>query len=196
MGNTKKRMDKMDLKKTTIKMHFQIRKLKFVIISLFVLVLFFGCNKNENELTYIPGEILFTPENNVPFTTIYDLVDSLDLKIKELKNRNYTFNGTTDSLLALKSELDTKDYLSSNGRTFSFITNDSTAEINLTFYDVDDSDFNDWINTQSVYNLTENFNLNIWQWSILYVPVGTEQDWVDKIILFDIIESASLNYQK
>jgi hypothetical protein len=189
-------MDKMDLKKTTIKMHFQIRKLKFVIISLFVLVLFFGCNKNENELTYIPGEILFTPENNVPFTTIYDLVDSLDLKIKELKNRNYTFNGTIDSLLALKSELDTKDYLSSDGRTFSFITNDSTADINLTFFDVDDSDFNDWINTQSMYNLTENFNLSILQWSILYVPVGTEQDWVDKIISFDIIESASLNYQK
>jgi len=170
-----------------------IKMTKYILASLFVMVMLFGCKKNDNELAFIPGEILFTPEYNATFVSIFHLIDSLDLKIRELKNRNYTFIGANDSILALMSALESKDYLTSSGKTFSFIINDSIVEMNLTFYDVDDSDFNDWISTQSLYHLTEEFKVCIQKWSILDVPTGTEQDWVARIVSYDIIESASLH---
>ncbi|NOZ46672.1 MAG: hypothetical protein GXO79_07795 [Chlorobi bacterium] len=170
--------------------------LKFILIPLSVIILLFGCKKKEpaDELTYVPGEILITPCDSVSFIIIYNLVDSLDLNIKELNNCRYTYIGSSDSILVLKSHLDTKDYITSNGRTFSFIVSDTIAEINLTFFEINDSDVNDWINTQSTFNLTENFNLTIHRWSVLKVPKGSEQDWVDQIATYDIIESASLNH--
>jgi hypothetical protein len=167
----------------------------FILLSLAFLIQFSGCKKDDPDaaIDYVQGEILFKSVSSASFEEIYDLVDSLGLGIKELNNRQYLFNGDTDSITVLSSIIDTKDYVAPGGITFANITSDSTATINVVFLNVDGSDYSDWNQVKTMFNLTENFVIGIQEWDVLAVPVGSEQLWVDQIVSYDIITSARLN---
>lgn len=154
-----------------------------------------SCKKNDIEkLEYVPGEILFSPFDFISFQRTYRLIDSLSLTIKDLYNYRYDLITTEDSVELIKTILSSKDYLTRQGNTYSVTYFDFLIKITVNFFDLDNNDANDWFNTVESINLSENLTDSSNKWGVLKVPDGNEQFWVDELMQYEIIQSASLNH--
>ena len=166
-----------------------------LIALLFLTVFIMSCEKNDIEkLEYVPGEILFSPYDFISFQRTYRLIDSLNLTIKDLYNYRYDLITTEDSVELIKTILSSKDYLTRQGNTYSVTYIDFIIKTIINFFDLDNNDANDWFDTVESINLTENLTESSNKWGLLKVPEGNEQFWVDELLQYEIIQSASLNH--
>jgi hypothetical protein len=155
-------------------------------------VTFSSCKKEEPN--FVSGEILFSLIENSSFYDTSELINSLDLQIKYAGRFNYIIKTTTDSVDSIIQILESKQYLTDGGRTFSISYLNDTLHVAINVFDLDSVETSNWLNTVFQLDLKEHLSRNVNIWGAISVPHGKEQYWVDEIKKHGLIKDASLNH--
>jgi len=176
-----------------------MKTFKFCCLVLIVL-LPLGCQKKKNvsgeDINYIPGEVLIGLYDSTTFQETCSLIIyDLNLPIKSIDGFKYFAVVGEDSCEIIKSILNSKEYLTYQGRVPVYIVTDSIITIKLTFFNFGQEEANDWFEVVSEISLIEDLSeIGFFKWGVLKTPEGYEEFWINKLSEYEIIRWAELNY--
>ena len=171
-----------------------MKRLINIIELLAITLALMSCDKDRDHRPgFVPGEVLILFNSSASWNSVYGLIDTLELEVIFLKDFGYYLKAPEDSIDTITSILNNKPYLTDGGMTFGILYIDSTINITANFFDFDDSDNFDWVETVDHLNLTENLTGPFFKWGILSVPIGLEQYWIVQLNKFSIVSAVELN---
>ena len=162
-----------------------------------------SCMKDKEDSTkfsnekFVSGDLLIGVSNNAELKTVFDTLNSLDLRISEMNGFFYNANLPSDSVNYLIKFLNQKPYINT-GTGWSATTSSVyyyqpesairviSSEFNMTaFYQTD------FLSTIENLNFVERFGDT--KYMLLNVPIGTEKYWLNELKKYQFIKWTELN---
>ncbi|WP_139925615.1 hypothetical protein [Hymenobacter sp. DG01] len=155
--------------------------------------LLLGCDKKEEALDFVPGQVAVGTQDATTIPQVFTLVNARSLSIAYLFPARYGSTLPADSLDYLRQQLATKSYANAPDWPVQIARNAQTNAVQLTVRLVDMTAPNqqDWLTTVQQLQLRE---LPGSKSFMLRVPVGEEKRWVAELQQNAALRWAELNH--
>lgn len=178
--------------------------MKIILFLIFVTIISGCSNFNNSNIIgpinhpndYVKGDVVFGLRDSVSLTNFANYIYSFkNISIKEITFLQYYSNFPHDSLEAIRSALEAKNYIKPNKVNVFYKSAESRIVAEFWINSFSKDEIKDWTLLKSHFHLIH--IPNKYQSGLLKTPVGQEKKWMDILLksnLFRFVELNSITY--